>query len=279
MTFVKCKGCGSRNLANDDGEIVCRNCGVVDIEGSLNAHIVTTEIMGKAASANHHQPVDALKIVEIGSQHDMSSKGTIGTAMELCNPRAKDHEKHKISAGLLTQPYVVGQYVGKDSVIIEIPAFNVWYSCGHSEKFEQKYDGDSYCMSRHAIKYVVFTSPLAVHHHIVEVYEHTMPKAKRNFRNDTIFRKLKVDGNALASKMEMDFVRRNEYNKELKKVFDEFVGVTDFLAVLALLRLRVNMLGLDVNLPESLMSEYDTMLEKLRLFAQTPVEKAQLVTA
>jgi hypothetical protein len=263
--------CGSRNLANDDGIISCTNCGMVQLEATMSAHVAVTELAGRAASASDHNPVDYLKLVEIGTPHDMVSKGNLGLAMELCNPRGKDFEGRKLTPNLLTHPYVSGQVLGKNAYVVEIPALDVQFDCGHIVQLVDseiaRFDPESACTKCSKGKKVVDT------------YSYKIPKAKRNFRDDTIYRKGKDKAHQLATMLKMDEVTRRYFGIEFNKVYDEFVGKTDFLALLALMRLQMTCPGLDVKMSADLKLQYGKYIEAMREFIVGPAEKAQLVTA
>jgi hypothetical protein len=253
-----------------EGEYVCTRCATVPTDQPQEAEI--TEGMAQQATMDHHMPVDELKIQKMGMQHDMTSQAHKGLAMELgYGSTAKDYLGKRIKPQLQCG-YVTGQVVGKGSQVYEVENFDLTLSC-----FDKK-------TKAHHIELNQLQNPLLngiktiecsickKESRIIDVYRYLVPKARKSFTDDTIYRDAKIAANDISTHLQLDIIARSQYGRQVEKVFSEWVGLSkEVLPVLALLRMKQRVQGLGLDVPTEILDRYPEILEKVRLLLVEPL--------
>jgi hypothetical protein len=257
----------------EDGEYVCRICGTT--ASAINDDIYVSFDAGRQATSEDHFPIDSLKIVPIGSQHDMSSMVTKGLCMELNDLHQKDFEGHRIKPQLSEFAYVTGQLVGKGSQVLEREQFDLTLACKDKRKEGQKEPSKNHEVTG------LYENPLLNgvtkwecskcdrESKIIDVSRYLVPYAKKSFTDDTIYRNTKISANKLSLKYEFDVVTRMQYGKEVERVFRDWVTISsNILPLLAVLSLRKRMNGYgrtnDDTISQAVVNEYLKRLEHVR---------------
>ncbi len=271
MTFPTCSQCGSRNLAFEE-EVVCRSCATVQREQTANTTSAISVEMQRALLSNNYHPVDELKILKIGSQHDMSTMATKGLAMELGDIRAKDYTGKRCKP-TLSFGYVTGQVVGKGSRVEEKDQWDITLECGHQHTLDQQPSiGCMECQDckvkfeRPKLGLRVFSIDCFTFKYLIDSHHYKAPVAVKDFTDDTIFRNAMIAANDIASKLQLDNVARRYYGQVFRQEYSKFVNLADeLLALKAVKKTAIEYKGFGLQVSEY-NKKYNELIEAMRVF-------------